>query len=146
MARGSWPMTEGQPGFVGPPSPKTMETGWGRPRGGARTGPSDDEWLAMWEERNRMLQQQKGREGVLQKSYQRDKMRNIEPSLYPREPRRPSFPGVLQRPQQRFEGGDLGRPMPRQETNLPGEGVYDWEQRVQQAEDALQNAIRAAGG
>jgi hypothetical protein len=143
-------MTEGQSGFVGPPSPKTMETGWGRPQGGgARTGPSDDEWLAMWEERNRMLQQQ-GREKGRRSFEERPMRGRTRPMLASgaAAPMRPSFPEAIGRPtlQQRFEGGDLGRPIAPQETNLPGEGVYDWEQRVQQAEGALQNAIRAAGG
>ena len=121
-----------------------------QPRGGPRRQqqprPSDAEFLKMWEGRNQVLQQQRGREGERREF---EKGRPMLPSgasdiQRPTGPLRPER--APPRPQQRFEGGDLGRPMPRQETNLPGEGVYDWEQRVQQAEDALQNAIRAAGG
>jgi hypothetical protein len=125
------------------PSAPRPETGMVRQQ---QPSPSDAEFLRMWEERNRMLQQQKREEG--RRRFEEPipgRPRGMLPSGAS-APIQSRFPEALPRPQKRFEGGDLGRPITPQETSMPGEGVYDWEEKVRQAEEALRAAQGAVGG
>ena len=140
--------TLGSAGLVQPvagASPKTMRPY--RPYGGGPK-PTNEDWLAMWEERNRMLQQQRRNEA--RRKFEERPMRGRARPMLPSgasAPARHPFPGALPRPglEQRFEKGDLGRPIAPQEANLPGESVYDWEEQVRRAEEALRAAQWVAG-
>ena len=141
--------TSGSPGWVQasmlPDRPKTMKPY--RPSGGG-PGPTNEDWLAMWEERNRMLQQQRRNEA--RRKFEERPMRGRARPMLPSGASAPAmhpFPDALPRPglEQRFEKGDLGRPIAPQEANLPGESVYDWEEQVRRAEEALRAAQGVAG-
>jgi len=89
--------------------------------GPTRPEPSDAEFLKMWQGRNQTLQQQRGREG---------ERREFEKG-------RPMLPSGA---------SDIRRPTgPLRPGRAQGETVYDWEERVRQAEEALRAAQGAAG-